>query len=276
MNPMLDIAVSAARKAGDYILESVTEIENLKIEQKSQHDFVSEVDRTSERMIREIVNKEFPDHAFIGEEFGESDDFSDRHIKWIVDPLDGTTNFIRGIPHFAVSIAIEIDGELEHGVVYDPSKNELFQASKGQGCFLNGTKVLMDNTRPFAGALLATGVPFSGAVLEELDGFTQTMAFLLKRGTSGIRRLGSAALDLAYVAAGRYDGFWEAQLQPWDIAAGILLVKEAGGQVTDFTGQNHCLPCGDVVAASSQVLPLMVAATQLGYHRAEMEKASNK
>lgn len=269
MNEMLKTAVSAAQQAGEYMLLAANNLSALHVEQKSLHDYVSEVDRECERKIRDLVLAAYPDHQFWGEEFGltPSSQAAGKGVRWIVDPLDGTTNFLRGIPHFAISIAVEIDGALAHGVIFDPSKNELFTASCGHGSFLNGKRLSLEPQPNFAGALLATGVPYSGVRLAEIASFSATMEHLLAHQTSGIRRLGSAALDLAYVAAGRYDGFWEAGLQAWDIAAGALLVVEAGGVVADFRGQAGYIESGDVVAAPIGVFEKIVEATSSCYSR---------
>lgn len=263
MSELLDVAIRAAKKAGSYVYTSVPHVRELQIEEKSLNDYVSEVDRESERIVRSELLKEFPDHCVLGEEFGAYGD-SQARIKWIIDPLDGTTNFLRGIPHYAVSIAALADGKPVAGVVFDPAKDELFCAVMGDGATLNGVEISVTE-RPMRGALLATGVPYSGHRLEQLPQFLTTMESLLGQQTSGIRRLGSAALDLAYVAAGRYDGFWEASLSIWDIAAGVLLVGEAGGQVSDFAVGDTMLDSGNIVAANRQVHSAMLTATSLNY-----------
>ena len=266
MPDILEVATQAARKAGASIMAAADNIAGLNIEEKSLNDFVSEVDKQSESIIAEIVQQAFPDHSFLGEEFGCSGDQASAY-QWIVDPLDGTTNYLREIPHYAVSIAISLNAVVEHAVVFDPAKDELFTASRGQGAYLNGKQIKVSHRTGFKGALLATGVPYSGAILAEISAFTSTMEGLLAQETSGIRRLGAAALDLAYVAAGRYDGFWEASLKPWDIAAGALLVEEAGGIVCDFLGSNAYLTSGDIVAASKEVYNQIVAETSIHYQR---------
>lgn len=267
MDTMLDTAMLAARAAGDHILAAATRLEELEIEQKKRFDYVTQIDRESELIIRDVVHERYPSHEFIGEEYGASNASTSNDYLWIVDPLDGTTNFVRGIAHYAVSIALVYQGELIMGVVFDPAKDEMFHALQSQGCFLNGQRIRTTEPAEYAGALLSTGVPFNGANLEEIDAFTHTMKNLLAIGTSGIRRLGSAALDLAYVAAGRYDGFWEANLKPWDIAAGVLLVKEAGGLVSDFRGEGGYLKSGDVVAAPHAVYEKMLAIVGSQYER---------
>jgi len=266
MSKLLETAIKAARKAGSSIMTAADYVSDIRVEEKSLHDFVSQVDRNSEAIIADIVKSTYPDHCFLGEEFGSSGDQSSEY-QWIVDPLDGTTNFLREIPHFAVSIAISRYGKIQHGVVFDPSKNELFTASRGCGAYLNGNSIQVKEKTEFKGSLLATGVPYSGRQLAEIVAFTTTMEALLAQQTCGIRRLGAAALDLAYVAVGRYDGFWEASLQPWDIAAGALIVEEAGGKVSDFAGSDGYLSSGDIVAASEQVYNQIVIETSKHYRR---------
>lgn len=247
MHPMLNIAVRAARQAGNVIVRAITRIDSLNITEKEQNDFVSEVDRMAEQEIIATLRKAYPSHAILAEESGarEGNDYT-----WIIDPLDGTTNFLRGIPHYAVSIALQHKGQLEQAVVYDPVKNELFTATRGGGAQLNDRRIRVTDRRTLKGALLGTGIPFRED--QSLDKYLPTMAALLP-GTAGVRRAGSAALDLAYVAAGRFDGFWEFGLRPWDIAAGILLVHEAGGTVTDTNGSENYLMSGNVLAANFKV-----------------------
>ena len=258
------LAVKAAKIAGALIQKGAEDISVLNIEQKTLHDYVSEVDRNSEAAIYDLVAQAFPEHAFIGEEFG-SVGGPQGEFTWIVDPLDGTTNFLRGIPHYAVSIAVAVDKQIHHAVIFDPAKNDLFTASLGAGAFLNGKAIQVSNRQGVRGGLLATGVPFSGQLLENIDSFTATMQAMLAHHTSGIRRLGSAALDLAYVAAGRYDGYWEASLKPWDIAAGVLIVQEAGGRVADFVGDQDYLQSGNIVAASPGLMDDMINITSACY-----------
>lgn len=263
MNNILNIAKRAARKGGEIITHGATNLSALKIEQKSLHDYVSEIDRDSEKAIKQSILDAFPDHQVVGEEYGV--DGVNSQVQWIVDPLDGTTNFLRGIPHYAVSIGVLIDGVLEHSVVFDPAKDELFSASKGQGAFLNDKPIRTSGLKSIRGGLYATGVPFSGDNLAKVDCFTNTMVGVLNVQTSGIRRLGAAALDLAYVAAGRYDGYWEASLQKWDIAGGILLVTEAGGMVGGLQGDNNYLETGHIVAATKGAYQELVDITAQHY-----------
>ena len=249
MDDFLKTAVCAAKGAGKIILQGADRLGSLKIEEKSANDFVSEIDRNAEKEIRNVLLEAYPSHGIVGEEFG-SYNTSNNQFSWVIDPLDGTTNFLRGIPHFAVSIGLIVDGEIKLGVVYDPMKNELYTAVKGGGAQLNGKAISVRLDGRVEGGLLATGIPFSGRLLATSDQFANAMTNLLNEKTAGIRRLGAAALDLAYVAAGRYDGFWEAGLKQWDIAAGIILVEEAGGWVSDFQGKNECLVSGNIVACS--------------------------
>jgi len=252
MQEILDIATGAAKQAGEFIQLGANRRSTLNIEQKSLNDFVSDVDRGAEKIIRALVSEAFPEHAILGEEFGASNmQVSD--YQWIIDPLDGTTNFLRGIPHYAVSIAVTFKSELFVGVVYDPAKDELFSAVKGQGARLNEQMIACSPSQSVAGSLLATGVPFSGELLTRIGLFTDAMTDLLQQQTSGIRRLGAAALDLAYVAAGRYDGFWESSLKPWDIAAGALIVQEAGGMVSDFNQAQDYLESGNIIASAAKM-----------------------
>jgi len=252
MKDILDVAIAAAKAAGASIQEAANDLSVLNIEQKSPNDFVSEVDRNAEQIVVNYIKNAFPDHCVLGEEYGTQGG-GDSRYTWVVDPLDGTTNFLRSLPHYAVSIAVLKGQEIECAVVFDPAKNELFTALRGGGAYLNSTKISVSASTSVRGTLLSTGVPFSGKNLEKIDSFTKTMTLLLEQQTSGIRRFGAAALDLAYVAAGRYDGFWEANLQKWDIAAGVLLVTEAGGVVSDFNGEQQFLDSGDVIAAPAGV-----------------------
>lgn len=256
MEPMLTIALNAARKAGEIIEHALERVDTLRIESKGRNDFVSEIDRKAEAEVLYHLKKAYPDHSFIGEEGGVSGN-SKSDYAWIIDPLDGTTNFIHGIPHFAVSIACTYKGQLQHAVVLDPAKREEFTASRGKGATLNGRRIRVTDRRGLDGALIGTGVPFNGFALEHIDEYLACLKDVASQ-TAGIRRAGSAALDLAYVAAGRFDGFWEMNLKPWDMAAGVLLVKEAGGLVSDFKGGNSHMDFGHVVCGAPKVFkPLL-------------------
>ncbi|MDD3518996.1 MAG: inositol monophosphatase family protein [Chromatiales bacterium] len=252
MHPMLNVAVKAARSAGHVILRNIGRIESLTVTHKKPNDFVSEVDHAAEREIIRTIHRAYPDHGFLAEESGET---GEREFQWVIDPLDGTTNFLHGFPQYAVSIALRHKGRLEVGVVYDPLKEELFTASRGGGAHLNSRRIRVTGLRDLNGALLGTGIPFRED--QDLDRFLRTLRALLP-DTAGVRRAGSAALDLAYVAAGRLDGFWEFGLREWDMAAGVLLVQEAGGLVGDLNGGHDFLHKGDVVAAGPKVFKAML------------------
>jgi myo-inositol-1(or 4)-monophosphatase len=244
---MLTIAVRAARRAGEVITRSLERVDTLSVDAKGPADFVTEVDRRAERAIMEIIHRSYPQHGFLAEESGShgGDDF-----LWIIDPLDGTTNFLHGFPVFSVSIALAVRGRLEVGVVYDPMRQELFTAVNGRGAALDDRRIRVSRRQHLRDALLGTGFPYRD--MEHLDDFLGMFRALLPR-TAGIRRPGSAALDLAYVACGRLDGFWEIGLKPWDMAAGALLVQEAGGLVQDFSGGGDYLDTGDVIASNSRL-----------------------
>lgn len=247
MHPMLNIAVRAARSAGDLIVRSLDSVGQLQIDTKGRNDFASDVDRLAEQEIIRVVRKAYPDHSFLAEESGRH---SGNDHTWIIDPLDGTTNFLHGFPQFAVSIALKHKGRLEQAVVYDPLSQELFTATRGAGAMLNNRRIRVTRQTGLKGALLGTGFPFK--TQEHLEAYLK-MFHDLCRDTAGIRRAGAAALDLAYVAAGRLDGFWEIGLSPWDMAAGILLIQEAGGIVTDFAGGEHYMETGNLVTGNPKM-----------------------
>jgi len=234
MQALLNIAVRAARRAGEVIARAVPRIEGLEVTSKGHNDFVSEVDRAAEREIMAIIRKNYPHHAFLAEESGAS---GEDETVWIIDPLDGTTNFLHGFPTFAVSIACERRGRLEHAVVYDVMRQELFTASRGEGAQLDGKRMRVSKRRGLDGALVGTGLPFRGNV-EHVDAYLAMLRAVMLE-TAGIRRPGAAALDLAYVAAGRLDAFWEIGLKPWDTAAGALLIQEAGGRIGTVSGGEY-------------------------------------
>ena len=247
MEPMLSIAVRAAERAGNYIVRESLNVDRLDIEEKTPNDFVTDVDRTSEQMIIEALQKTYPDHGFICEESGEIK--ADAEYVWLIDPLDGTTNFVRGIPHYCISIACLQNGKVIHAAVHDPVRRETFSASRGRGAYVNGRRMRVRASKGLDGALLGTGIPFSARNEKFVEPYMATLAELLPQ-TAGVRRAGAAALDLAYVAAGRFDAFWEAGLSQWDIAAGVLLIQEAGGLVGDFKGGHEFLTTGNIVAGS--------------------------
>jgi len=253
MDPMLNMAIRAARAAGDLIVRYVDRVDSLKITPKGRNDFVSEVDRQAEREIVNILQKAYPSHGFLGEEGGRQGTARGDFV-WVIDPLDGTTNFLHGFPQFAVSIALMHKGHIECGVVYDPLRQELFTAKRGGGAMLNNRRVRVTRQNTLKGALLGTGIPFKDQ--RYVEPYLHMLRELIK-DTAGVRRAGSAALDLAYVACGRLDGFWEIGLKKWDMAAGILLIQEAGGIVTDFEGGDKYLETGNLLTASPRLHMVM-------------------
>jgi len=257
MQPMLNIAIRAAHRAGDFIVRKINKIPDLKVEVKARNDYVSDVDREAEAIIIEELLKAFPGHGIVAEESGVIEGKDE--YRWIIDPLDGTTNYLHGFPHYAVSIACEHRGRLAHGVIYDPIKQELFAASRGDGATLNNRRIRVANLKSVEGALIATGFPFKNP--DQLDEFLKLFnAFFIQ--ASDIRRAGSAALDMAYVAAGRLDGYWESGLNAWDLAAGALIVREAGGLVTDYKGDGHFLENGQIVVGNPRIIADMLRTIQ--------------
>ncbi|MFO1418087.1 MAG: inositol monophosphatase family protein [Methylotetracoccus sp.] len=254
MDPMLNIATRAARAAGDVIMRSLGRVDPHKISPKGRNDFVSEVDRHAEREILYILQKAYPGHGFLAEEAGRLGTRNEEFV-WVIDPLDGTTNFLHGFPMFAVSIGLLHRGRLEAGVIYDPVRQELFTAKRGGGATLENRRIRVAQQTVLAGALLGTGLPFKDQSFN--DAYFGMLRELMK-DTAGIRRAGSAALDLAYVAAGRLDGFWEIGLQPWDMAAGVLMIQEAGGIVSELGGGDRFLDSGNVVAANPRLHQAML------------------
>ena len=247
MHPTVNIAVRAARAAGDVVLRYHNQIDLLTIENKSINDFVTEVDKAAEKAIINEIKKVFPNHSILAEESGET--LGDSDFQWIIDPLDGTTNYLHGFPQYAVSIALLEKQVVTHAVIYDPFKEELFNASKGEGAYLNNERIRVTMSNGLQDTLIGTGFPFRYP--EHLDCYLKTFKAIHPH-VSGIRRAGSAALDLAYLAAGRLDGFWEIGLNSWDIAAGSLLVKEAGGFIGDFSGRDQYMETGNVVAGNAE------------------------
>ncbi|MGD9951519.1 MAG: inositol monophosphatase family protein [Burkholderiales bacterium] len=249
MHPMLNIAVKAARRAGSVINRAVLE-GGLEVRAKNRNDFVTQVDRAAEQAVIDVIRRAYPDHGFLAEESGASPGARPEFL-WVIDPLDGTTNFIHGFPQYCVSIALEHKGVLTQAVVYDPSKNELFTASRGRGAYLDDRRIRASKCLHLKDALVGTGFPFKE--LSRLDLYLRQLRTLM--GTcAGVRRAGSAALDLAYVAAGRMDAFWEMGLSRWDMAAGALLIQEAGGLVSDLKGGPGYLDSGDIVATAPKLL----------------------
>jgi myo-inositol-1(or 4)-monophosphatase len=228
--------------------------------EKGQNDFVTEVDQAAEKEIRYHLKKAYPDHAIIGEEGGLEGN-ENAEYQWIIDPLDGTTNFIRGIPHYAVSIACLYKGKIEHAVVLDPVRREEFTASRGHGAALNGRRIRVSKRNSLEGALIGTGIPYKNRSEQHIPAYTQSLQDVCSQ-TAGIRRAGSAALDLAYVAAGRLDGFWEIGLNQWDTAAGLLLVREAGGLVADFKGGSDYMKSGNIVTGGPKCFKALLQTIQ--------------
>ena len=247
MHALLNIAVRAARAAGEVIIRSLNRLESLTITSKGRNDFVSEVDHAAEAEIIKLIRKHYPSHAFLAEESGRT---GDNDTVWIIDPLDGTTNFLHGFPTFSVSIACQMKGRLEHGVVYDPISQEIFSASRGGGAHLDNRRIRVSKQRGLEGALIGTGFPYR-ANAKYMDSYLAMLRAVMEN-TAGVRRPGSAALDMAYVAAGRTDGFWEIGLSPWDTAAGTLLIQEAGGLIGTLTGGEYTQG-GNVLAGSPKV-----------------------
>ncbi len=247
MQPLLNIAVRAARRAGELIIRSLNRLESLTVSSKGRNDFVTEVDHAAEREIIASIRRHYPQHAFLAEESGRS---GTHDTLWIIDPLDGTTNFLHGFPVFAVSIACEIRGRLEHAVVYDPMRGELFTASRGAGAHLDNHRMRVSKARTLEGALIATGFPYR-ANLQYLDAYLG-MFRAVSEHVAGVRRPGAASLDLAYVAAGRVDAFWEIGLSAWDTAAGTLLIQEAGGRIGTLSGGEY-RQAGHILAGTPKV-----------------------
>ena len=258
-HPLLNIALRAARQAGNVIARNIDRFDAFTVAEKAQNDFVTEIDRTAERRIIDCIRKSYPDHAFLAEESGAH---GHNDFEWVIDPLDGTANFVHGFPHVAVSIAVRRRSRLEHAVVFDPLRQELFTASRGSGARLDDRRIRVSARSGLKGALLGSGFPFRE--IDRLDPWLATLKALTS-GSAQIRRSGSAALDLAYVAAGRLDGFWQSGLAPWDVAAGALLVQEAGGIVAEPDGGDDYLRSGAVVAANPKVLRAMLP--HLGHGR---------
>ena len=252
MHPMLNIAIRAARTAGDSIVREMDRTRDISIETKGKNDFVTEVDKNAEGIIISVIKNAYPEHAFLAEESGQE---GENDYLWIIDPLDGTTNFLQGFPHFSVSIALQNKGVLEQAVIYDPLKQELFTASKGKGAQLNNRKIRVSIKNTLDGALLGTGFPYNNeSVMQQ---FIESYKNLFPN-VAGIRRAGVASLDLAYVACGRLDGFWEFNLRPWDIAAGALIIQEAGGINAELTGGADYMKTGNIISANPKMIKAML------------------
>ncbi len=247
MHPTLNIAVKAARRAGGIITRATHDVDRIKVSAKGDKDFVTEIDRAAEEAIIRVLHESYPDHAILAEESGSS---GESDYQWIIDPLDGTTNFIHGFPQFCVSIALAVKGVMTHAVVYDPTRNELFTASKGAGAYLNDRRIRVSKRVRMEESLIGTGFPYR--VFDHVDAYLGMFRDIMQK-SAGIRRPGAAALDLAYVAAGRLDGFWEIGLSPWDMAAGTLLITEAGGLVSDLAGEADYMQTGNILVGNPKI-----------------------
>ena len=252
MHPMLNMGIRAVRSAGDFIIQCMDRMQGIEVAEKSRNDFVSEVDRRAERIILDVLSKAYPDHAILAEESGAQ---GDSEYRWIIDPLDGTTNYLHGFPQFAISVALEHKGVLDQGIIYDPLRQELFTSSRGEGAWLNERRMRVSRRDSLEGALIGTGFPFRS--LNRLDTYLDIFR-QLTAVVAGIRRPGAASLDLAYVAAGRLDGFWEYGLEPWDIAAGTLLIREAGGFASDMDSGEPNIESGNIVAGNLAVHDMLM------------------
>lgn len=261
MHPMLTIAIQAARQASKILLRFIDHLDSLDISTKARNDFVTEVDRLSEREIISVIRKAYPEHSILAEEsgFSEGNDYC-----WIIDPLDGTTNYLRGFPHFAITIAFKHKQTIEVGIVYDPIRHELFTATRGQGAKLNDHRIRVSQNKKLENSLIGTGFPCREP--HHLRPYMNIFEAVFPK-TAGIRRAGAAALDLAYVAAGRLDGFWEASLKEWDMAAGTLLIQEAGGLVGDFHGEEYYLDNGNIIAGNPKIYKGLLDLIQIALHK---------
>lgn len=250
VNPILNIAINAAHIAGDLLRQELPKVASIPVTQKARHDYVCEMDKISEDQIVREIKRYYPDHAILGEEGGMQGD-EDSEFVWIIDPLDGTSNYLHGMPHFAISIALQIKGRTEHAVVYDPMRDELFTASRGGGAHLNNTRLRVSACQALDKAILATAFPFRQ---RGMMGMYTAMFTEVFRKVEDIRRYGAASLDLAWVAAGRMDGYFEIGLKAWDVAAGALIVREAGGVVVDFDGSDDVENAQSILAAPFKLI----------------------
>lgn len=248
MHALLNVAIMAAHAGGDTLIRSLNKLERLKIDRKSRNDFVSDADRIAEKAVIDTIKKHYPDHAILAEESGSQ---GDSDYVWVIDPLDGTTNFLHRFPVFCVSVALIHKGRIEHAAVYDPMRQELFSASRGQGAQLDGHRIRVSKHTTLENSLIGTGFPFRDGSME-IDPYLRMLKKAINT-TSGIRRAGAAALDLCYVAAGRLDGFWESGLAPWDLAAGALIIREAGGIISGMDGSENFLETGHVLTGNPKI-----------------------
>jgi myo-inositol-1(or 4)-monophosphatase len=256
LHPMINVAVKAARAAGAIINRAALDVESVRVSQKQVNDFVTEVDQAAEAIIIETLLTAYPGHGIWAEESGHEHGAKDSEFVWIIDPLDGTTNFIHGLPTYCVSIALAVKGKIEQAVVYDPTRNDLFTATKGRGAYLNNRRIRVAKRTQLKDCLISTGFPYRQD--DDLNTYLRLMGEMIQR-TAGLRRPGAAALDLAYVAAGYTDGFFELGLQPWDVAAGSLLITEAGGLVGNFSGESNFLEQRECMTANPRIYGQMVA-----------------
>lgn len=252
-----ELAISVAYQAGEILRENIGKITADDVEDKRPFDYVTEIDKACEQLIIYSIKQHFPDHEILAEESGKNQ--NTHSYRWIIDPLDGTTNFIHGFPHSSISIALQKEDEMILGVIYDPYRDELYYAERGKGAYCNDKPIHVSRQKNVSNCLIATGFPFKSRHL--LDQYWCVLSEIFM-AVSGIRRTGSAALDLAYVACGRFDGFWELKLSPWDIAAGSIIIEEAGGKITDFEGKNKHIWIGDVVASNSIIHDFMMNKVQ--------------
>ena len=250
MHALLNVAVMAARRAGGTLIRNLVKLEKLKVEEKGHNEYVSEADRAAERAVIDVILKHYPDHAILAEESGAQGN-EDADTVWIIDPLDGTTNYLHRFPVFAVSIGVQVNGRMEHAVVYDPLRQELFPATRGNGAQLDEHKIRVSGQKELERALVGTGFPYRQAE-SELEPYLRMLGKVV-RNTSGVRRPGAAALDLCYVAAGRLDAFWETGLAPWDMAAGSTIIREAGGIVSALDGGEDYLDTGHILCGTPKI-----------------------
>mgnify|MGYP006425882809 CR=1 FL=1 len=258
-HPFLNTAIEAAHKGGDLIMKYRDRVDSIPVERKARGDYASEIDKACEEVIRAELARRYPDHEILGEEHGKSggkggNKSGDSENVWLIDPIDGTSNYLRGIPHYAISIALSVKGRIEQGVIYDPVRDELFAASRGQGATLNNRRVRVSGRSTLSDAVLGAAFPFRSRRL--MPAYMQMFDTLFEQ-CEDVRRAGAASLDLAYVACGRLDGYWELALKPWDTAAGALLVQEAGGVVMDIAGGDNWLKSGHIIAAPFKLITPM-------------------
>lgn len=256
MHPLINIATKAARNASKIILRALDRLDTIEIQEKNHNDFVTEVDKKVELEIISTIHNSYPDHAILGEESGAS---GTSDYTWIIDPIDGTTNFLHGHPHFCISIGVKYKNRMEHGLIYDPLRQELFTATYGAGAFLNDRRIRVSPRKKLVGSLIGTG--FGNKTIKDINTYIKILTAMLPQA-AGVRRSGSAALDCAYTACGRFDGFWEMNLAPWDLAAGAVIILEAGGVITDFSGTNDFMATGNIIAGNPYIAKAILQMVQ--------------